>query len=781
MSDRFLSLLGQFTCQWQNAIKAVGTRLSYRISLAASMLTMAFILAVGGTSYYIMRAQITACIETALHYEAILQAAHVSDQLRAVISTMTSLSQNTLVLNSLMDSFTRETSLIPFLQDFGKINGVPVAIALTDFQGNTVAASAKVSPPPGNWQRQVLEKGNSYAKIVTKDARQFLFIAEPVFYSRTPSPEGALIYEVPLENLLVEDLGKDPLHQDVLLLYRDNFSLKIANSGTSQPAKAAGSPKDPMTKTTLLNIADFLEPLQFTVTVTANRSLLEAALQPLFYNYLVIGILLILVVLSLSITAGYYITRPLRELEGVATAVIASGSFNHRVAVKGKDEIARLTAAFNQMLDKLQTAYEGLEAKASALLESEQRYRRIFQTATVAILEKDISALTSAIATCKQSGIADWRAYLDENPQFLQQAAAMIHVVDVNQAAIQMFEAHTKQELLKSLDNVLAPESYPVFREQLLAIAENQPTFSTEAMTRTLPGNRLNILLSLHIPSESSSANDFMLVSMMDITELKQAEQALRERAGELARSNAELEQFAAVASHDLQEPLRKVQAFGERLQSKYGAVLAEDGRDYLARMQNAARRMQILINDLLTFSRVSTRGQPYRSVALTEVVRQVISDMEASLEASQGYIELEPLPHIDADALQMRQLFQNLIGNALKYRHPEKPPCVQIWGRILEKNAISPGVSAVTGKACMIWVEDNGIGFEQKYAERIFGIFQRLHSRTAYEGTGIGLALCRKIVERHHGQIVAHSTLGAGTTITLTLPLTQNKQGSQS
>ncbi len=728
-----------------------------------------------------MRAQITACIKNAMHYEAVLQAEHVSDQLRAVISTMTSLSQNTLVLNSLMDSFTRETSLAPFLQDLGKINGIPVVVALTDFQGDIVAVSGEVFRLLETWREPVLDAGITYAEIVTENAQPFLFVAEPVFYSRTSSPEGALVYKLPLANLLIENLEKDHLHQSVRFLYDAGPPDETAAAGTTpQAIKSAHASKGVMTQIIRVSVPDFLAPLQFTVAITADRKLLKTPLQRLFYGYLIIGILLVLVVVALSLTTGCYLTRPLRELEAVATAVMTSGSFSHRVAIEGKDEIARLTVAFNQMLDKLQNAYEGLETKASVLLESEQRYRRIFQTATVAILEKDISALRSAIAAGKQSGIADWRAYLDENPQFVQQAAAMIHVVDVNQSALQMFEVHTKQELLRSLDHVLAPESYPVFREQLLAIAENQPTFSAEAVTRTLRGNRLDILLSLHIPSESSSANDFMLVSMMDITELKQAEQALRERAGELARSNAELEQFAAVASHDLQEPLRKVQAFGERLQSKYGSVLTEDGRDYLARMQNAARRMQNLIIDLLSFSRVLTQGQPYRPVDLTEVVRQVISDLETSLEASHGHIELEPLPRIDADALQMRQLFQNLIGNALKYRHPEIPPRVRIRGHIPEEHTNAPGLSIVKGKACIIWIEDNGIGFAQKYAERIFGIFQRLHSHTAYEGTGIGLAICRKIVERHHGQIVAHSTLGAGTTMTLTLPLTQKAQDSQ-
>jgi len=247
-----------------------------------------------------------------------------------------------------------------------------------------------------------------------------------------------------------------------------------------------------------------------------------------------------------------------------------------------------------------------------------------------------------------------------------------------------------------------------------------------------------------------------------DISARQQAEEELKAYAAKLEISNRELQDFAYVASHDLQEPLRKIQAFGDRLNSKYGDVLTDKGRDYLARMQNAAARMQTLIEDLLSFSRVTTKAQPYAPVNLKEIATAVVSDLEVRIEESGATVEMDNLPTLDADALQMRQLFQNLISNALKFRKKDVPPVVKL-------EAVGQG------KMYEIKIIDNGIGFEEKYSDRIFTIFQRLHGRSAYEGTGIGLAVCRKIVERHGGTITAQSTPGEGATFIFTLPVKQN------
>ncbi|MCI0398630.1 MAG: ATP-binding protein [Chloroflexi bacterium] len=249
--------------------------------------------------------------------------------------------------------------------------------------------------------------------------------------------------------------------------------------------------------------------------------------------------------------------------------------------------------------------------------------------------------------------------------------------------------------------------------------------------------------------------------TIRDITKRKQSEQLLIERIA-LERSNRELEQFAYVASHDLQEPLNKIHLFGDRLQATSGAKLDEAGYYYLERMQNAAVRMQSLIDNLLTLSRVTTRGQPFTPVNLAMVAQEVVSDLEARLAQSGGQIEIGELPVVDADPVQMHQLLQNLIGNGLKFHQPDARPFVRIYSRVSEPRCVD------------IVVEDNGIGFEEKHLERIFQPFQRLHAHSEYEGTGMGLAICQRIAERHGGQIAARSILGQGATFIVTLPVLQ-------
>ena len=258
-----------------------------------------------------------------------------------------------------------------------------------------------------------------------------------------------------------------------------------------------------------------------------------------------------------------------------------------------------------------------------------------------------------------------------------------------------------------------------------------------------------------------------------DITQRKLDEEKLRMFAAQLERSNAELASFASVASHDLQEPLRKIQAFGDRLRAKCSEQLGEQGLEYLARMDNAAKRMQTLIQDLLKLSRVTSRAQPFAACDLGRVVGEVLGDLEVRIEQTAAAIEIGELPTIDADPLQMRQLFQNLIANALKFQKPGAPPLVRIFAEEAGVGCAIPGAQA-REPMCRISVQDDGIGFDPKFAEQIFAVFQRLHTKTEYEGTGIGLAVCRKITDRHGGTIVATSVEGQGATFIVTLPAKQ-------
>jgi len=225
-----------------------------------------------------------------------------------------------------------------------------------------------------------------------------------------------------------------------------------------------------------------------------------------------------------------------------------------------------------------------------------------------------------------------------------------------------------------------------------------------------------------------------------------------------LERSNQELQDFAYVASHDLQEPLRKIQAFSNLLESEYADQLGE-GKDYVERMRNAAARMGTLIEDLLSFSRVTTKPRVDVDVPLNKIVEGVMSDLESRIEETGGKMIVGKLPTVKADPTHMRQLFQNLIGNALKFHKPDTAPVVNVSCKDTHQTFYE------------IKVTDNGIGFDQKYVDRIFAVFQRLHDRDSYDGTGIGLAVCRKIVERYGGTITAKSTKHKGATFVIRLP----------
>jgi PAS domain S-box-containing protein len=251
-----------------------------------------------------------------------------------------------------------------------------------------------------------------------------------------------------------------------------------------------------------------------------------------------------------------------------------------------------------------------------------------------------------------------------------------------------------------------------------------------------------------------------------EIKRSQRIERELQIYSKNLARSNQELQDFAYVASHDLQEPLRKIQAFGDLLESEYKEGLG-DGAEYLNRMRSAASRMSILIQDLLAFSRVSTKPQDIKQVDLNVVVEEVVSDLETSISEKSGKVTIGKLPAVWADSTHMRQLFQNLIGNALKFHRPGVPPEVTVDVQPHAKN-----------DTCYeIHVKDNGIGFDEKYLDRIFSVFQRLHGKDAYDGTGIGLAVCRKIVERYGGKIDAKSQPGSGSMFIIKLPINHKEQ----
>ncbi|RYZ21487.1 MAG: PAS domain S-box protein [Chitinophagaceae bacterium] len=284
-------------------------------------------------------------------------------------------------------------------------------------------------------------------------------------------------------------------------------------------------------------------------------------------------------------------------------------------------------------------------------------------------------------------------------------------------------------------------------------VAETGEPVRFETTFRTPDGSEFGwFLVSL------TRLGDGVVSNFVDVTQLKKLQQELEQKVDELHRSNQSLEEFAYAASHDLQEPLRKIHFFADRLKSTLAPESEQAGM--FARMESATTRMRDLIEDLLSYSRLSQAPPVFVPLNLADIVQQVLQDLEAALIESGAQVQVDPLPAIQGDERQLRQLFQNLLGNALKYHMPGRKPEIRVCYR-----------SSTEDGRIVIEVEDNGIGFEPEYADRIFQVFQRLHGRKEYAGSGVGLAIARKVVSNHKGTIMAEGRPGQGATFRIQLP----------
>jgi PAS domain S-box-containing protein len=462
----------------------------------------------------------------------------------------------------------------------------------------------------------------------------------------------------------------------------------------------------------------------------------EDAMGHVVSNLLTHGALFLIVTLAAFGTAlALYrpISLSIRRLRD-QTLALGQGRIENLAVLSGPSEIEELAEAFNNMAEEVRI-------RQIALGNSEERFRILAEKSLVGV-------------------------YLIQDDLFRY----------VNPAFAQVL-GYGCEEIIDRVrpEDTLLPED----REAVMG-----------AISRRITGELLADNREFHIIRKDGAVREVeiygvrvvhkghpaILGTLIDITERKRMEKELqlardelenrvRERTAELARRNKELENFTFVAAHDLQEPLRKIQTFGDLILN-FSESMDEQAVDYIERMRETALRMQQVLQSLLTYSRITSKPKPFARVDLTNVAMEVVTDLELRIREASGSVEIEKLPEIEADAGQMRQLFQNLLGNGLKFRREGEPPKVRVYAEC-EQN--------ILGGECRIFVEDNGIGFEEKYLDKIFQPFQRLHGRTEYPGTGIGLAICSKIVERHGGTITASSIPGKGSTFVVSLPLKQN------
>ncbi|HLO79113.1 MAG TPA: ATP-binding protein [Magnetospirillum sp.] len=412
---------------------------------------------------------------------------------------------------------------------------------------------------------------------------------------------------------------------------------------------------------------------------------------------------------------------------------------------------------FTDLRETLSGMHRDLAGAHDALTASEARYRELFTSSPVPLWEEDFSAVKAAIDQVPPG--VDFPAWLDAHPDFIRDCAGLVRIIDVNNAAVLMHRAANRDELLGRLASIFVPSSFDTFRRQLEAIRAGLWDLNAEAQVRTLDGQALDIVLQWHVPPPYRDNLARVIVATEDVSPLKAARRSSEITLERLMETNSEMERFTFVASHDLQEPVRAVVSFTQLLERRLqgtGALTSEIA-EFLDYLRAAAQRMQAQVNGLQDYARAG-QGDTLAPVDLNDALTDARMQLDPALNAAGATLESEPLPPVRGNRGQLALLFRHLLDNSIKYRRVDVP--LRIW------------VSArPEGTQWRVTVRDNGIGIEPDYAATVFELFRRLHGPGHFPGAGIGLTICRRIVERHGGAIAIDTSVTDGTAIVFTLP----------
>ncbi|MFW5898440.1 MAG: GAF domain-containing protein [Candidatus Saliniplasma sp.] len=393
------------------------------------------------------------------------------------------------------------------------------------------------------------------------------------------------------------------------------------------------------------------------------------------------------------------------------------------------------------------------------LKKNERRYRSLFEYSPISLWEEDFSAVKTYIDELKEEGIEDVKEYFVKHPEEIRKCAEMVRIIDVNESTLNIYGAESKDVFVDNLDEILAEEAYEIFKEQLYNIIDGVMEFHGEAENRTLDGGKIDIFMKWIVAKGHEEDYSRVLVSIIDITERKDVQRELKdykdhleelveERTKQLEEMNEQLKSFTHSVSHDLRAPLRGLQGFSRALMEDYREILDETGKEYLERIKGASQRMEILIDDLLEYSRLSRTDIVCEKTDVNNILEIIKDELISDIGMKNADIFISDIPDVKGERTILKQVLTNLLSNALKF--VDEKPKIEIY-------------SEEDNDRIRIFVEDNGIGIKKEEQEKIFKVFERLHGIESYEGTGVGLAIVKKGVEKMGGRVKVESDLGEG------------------